>query len=1061
MTAGPQEDVSTNPRRAELGDRAAIMAHLGFPSVELPTIDRVREKGHPFSRLPDKVITLLRTQPKAVIKRMSRDLNLRKLEPELKVALALHIAQSKPSVVAEHIARLHLPEARDRFEIAVACLVSGLGTGLIKNLNGFGLPEELRFEIAKLCALRNPGQTANEFRHFQLTRESDRREVLRLCLGMHPETVVKHIRNFAILDPRVVAEVGYAWERYQHRVAQPESSPSLQLENVARNIAQFEVESDEFRKMAAQRLSKVAPAEVVRGISGFGLPDPVAVEIVIECLRGSERPIIDELGEIILEHPESFEPILLAALDKDAAAFLEKFPRLDRFYPEPPTNAVHPWSSVDERADSLFRVLCHAASKAPAAVLKHESTLAPLTEDQRLTLFGAIAEGNFWLATYSIERFCFGPSARQQAVTGLVQRNVGQAIQHRIVGTDLGCRSPEERRELLRGALCLGKFDNAQQIARLCCAPAGEYCSKEQLGEAFDECLREVHPTPKSDESGSGHSAKEQENLEVGRLIRKTRALPSDALLGSIRLFDGEGRDFCRVLLLTYGDTFGAAIIKGLAEIAPRGQLPVAIEKKGYAIPHEIRGALGALLQTGFRGVSGTVLQEYLSLHSRSPHQALAWIKELQRGATLLLVGEDAAPEVMKQPYFAECVAAAYRPVGMPLAEVRRLLNSGVAVSYQRHLDPFIFPREGYELVIGSRSELTLTPNSKLDEARLSATSQILIEALKSAEGGEAETRKPFSMAKQVVLSLHGDFARVRKGELMRELVRGSADPRPAALGHKVAAILNRVRGVGEQHELAALLTELFGVVTNDMVEIVGPRVAPEIEHNSKVEGAMRRLLGMDSDRAVGVRQRNLATKAALLRIFDEERAMLKREMKKFATKSGGDRRELKVFLSKAAHAFFGRAGAGLCTARDSWSWANPNYLQMAIVDPGVARIVGNIQLHLFHSSQMGPAVLARVNPVQELVQATDPRVLVRGIAEVVDTFARANGRTAYFPEQDGHISLTNRHELVPVLKRYFGKQETVSVRVSHYHTVLTAYPLAGLDQGAEKLPAAVGTASA
>lgn len=168
---------------------------------------------------------------------------------------------------------------------------------------------------------------------------------------------------------------------------------------------------------------------------------------------------------------------------------------------------------------------------------------------------------------------------------------------------------------------------------------------------------------------------------------------------------------------------------------------------------------------------------------------------------------------------------------------------------------------------------------------------------------------------------------------------------------------------------------------------------------------------------------------------------LIKREAKKFTQHFGDLRQRYVMYLSKSKSAYFGRAGAGLCTAEESWSWNSPTFLQMMLVDTQRSRIVGNVQLHLFTATDRTPSILARLNPTSSFLNEVEKQKLADEMLRVVRQFAADNSLRPYLPLPTSWHELTNRDPFIPPLRRHFiGPAEPVKAQITAYRNVSEAY---------------------
>jgi hypothetical protein len=245
--------------------------------------------------------------------------------------------------------------------------------------------------------------------------------------------------------------------------------------------------------------------------------------------------------------------------------------------------------------------------------------------------------------------------------------------------------------------------------------------------------------------------------------------------------------------------------------------------------------------------------------------------------------------------------------------------------------------------------------------------------------------------------------------------------------------------------ECIAQMKEFFEVIHADMLDAAlrGYFEGGKLPLREQFKARVKNILRMPADQEISVAQIREVVRAEIEKVWRPERALLNRESRKFTHQVGAVFADYRMYLAKSRASFFGRAGAGLCTADDTWSWNQKDFLQMIMVDDRKGRIVGNIQLHIFEAPDEKRAVLARLNPTTKFLLGVNGKTLAREMLRCVEEFADANNLVPYLPHDGDHLHLlTNRESFAPLLKARYGRELKLSVKISSWLTVHSVYPL-------------------
>lgn len=521
--------------------------------------------------------------------------------------------------------------------------------------------------------------------------------------------------------------------------------------------------------------------------------------------------------------------------------------------------------------------------------------------------------------------------------------------------------------------------------------------------------------------------ARERESLELFMKIRKASCIPTDTIQRTLDHFGIDDLPFLLGVLEQSGSTAGEGIFSVLLQSHPTDfDVPLTEQK----IVHEC-------IALGFRGLSPRLLKRLVPVFERSPVEGKSSIRTYQEAASRVLTGKPVPAELESSPLYPGLVTAAFRPVGMTESIVADLLRT--VSDHSQHLARFTFAPDGYPMNLGSVAAVSLRPGQafNVDDIRR------IVAALHQ----DVSQEKRLTPAAMVRRLLQGAFDRLDHAALWQLYSEYSKDPRVSAITKRIGepqALKNDPPAMAKR---LSYLAEAYGVIASDAAVAVAElalhaETAAELQYrfDRKGQEQVRKILRLSAESAVAVNELRLALEVQIAKIFRNEQALINRESKKLTQhiRELGDR--YTMYLSKSKPAYFGRAGAGLCTSQENWSWNNPNFLQMIMVDRVKNIIVGNIQLHLFKNRNGEASILARINPTSTFLAATDHKTLAAEMTRVVREFAAQNGLQPYLPEQTRWHELTNRDGFSPALKRYYGEGENTSVQLTAYHSIGRVY---------------------
>lgn len=519
----------------------------------------------------------------------------------------------------------------------------------------------------------------------------------------------------------------------------------------------------------------------------------------------------------------------------------------------------------------------------------------------------------------------------------------------------------------------------------------------------------------------------EASNVALYRRIRRANCIPTDLIQRTLDHFGPDDFPF----ILDIFEQGGSTIAEMTCELLLQAyETEVDISSLDQTI-------IRCCLALGFRGLSSRLLRELRPVFQESIFEGRATLKSYGALSAKVLNGEPIDPALERSPLYPGLVVNAFRPVGMTEGSVAQLLP-GIR-DQSEHLAPYTFPATGYALNLATVKRVEFLPDQEANHD-LYRHLQLIV----SEPAPDTRPLRPQGMIKRL---LQGGFDQLDPQAVWKLFREQLDDPRLATLER---TLRSRDLEQAKPGDLATFLNqsrEALSVVSYDAInEIARRSVADEtpgverLQLSGKVVQHVRRLLRLPESHIIGPDDFRVAIAMQAEKMFVRELQEIQRESKKFTHELGDLEDRYVMYLSKSKPAYFGRAGAGLCTAGDTWSWNSPTFLQMMMVDRKRNLIIGNIQLHLFQSKDGAPAVLARVNPTSSFLEKANKGVLAQEMLRVVRDFAHANGLTPYLPDQTGWHQLTNRDSFAPYLRKHYGKREEANIRITGSHYVNTIF---------------------
>mgnify|MGYP005725511227 CR=1 FL=1 len=478
--------------------------------------------------------------------------------------------------------------------------------------------------------------------------------------------------------------------------------------------------------------------------------------------------------------------------------------------------------------------------------------------------------------------------------------------------------------------------------------------------------------------------------------------------------FEPESRGFLLQLVASHGEGFGSTICDGLRSIyADTTSLTVADQSK-----------IKAFLETGFRGFSDSSFLRFCEAYERSPHEARELGQNWRAISDSILAGGEIAPDLRNDPMYIDLVYAAYIPIGMSLHQVQELLSN--VSGLQHHCDRWQHPAEGYQIEVGLRGELHLHMGEQFDVPALQTVRDT---TLYTADAAVDQAQLATSIAKAL---LRGSLTHQEKLQIFgffKEHSSSSALRTACRFIESNALPRNPLPKTVD--EIVPYFNKLLSLDLLDVSKEFPPRIITEVKLFGKLARRVRAMRGLKNDAKIKPTDLEQAILSMLFRSFEPERRILKRERQKIVTVGGAAPKQLRAFLTKAKHAYLGRAAAALCTATENRSWQSSDFLQIVFIDPEARRVAGNIQLHLFIDQQNRPAVLARLNPTLALSSQVDRKELAHAMLTTVAGFAADNRLVPFLPTQTSFHELCNDDDFASVLQHYYGQEQQCHVRLT------------------------------
>jgi hypothetical protein len=637
-----------------------------------------------------------------------------------------------------------------------------------------------------------------------------------------------------------------------------------------------------------------------------------------------------------------------------------------------------------EDAEARFELAIQAATLGSAEVARNLASFR-LTAEQRGEVIQRVLETNAAGALPNMSAAIF------PLPTDALQKTFSAAIEH-------------------------GKWSNAMKLCELQRTGNTSIADRSVIKSDFQRLFT----------LGKQNGGISEESSAVLEKVLAIGCAPSDSLGHSLKYFGPANQEFLLEILRGNGESFGGSVLNELERIFPP-ETPLDARD---------RDSIRNFLSHGFRGFSPSTYHAFRERWESSPAKAASLMKEWKDLTQEILDGRPTRPESASNPLFAELVYAAYRPTGFNLSHARLILGSQRDQS--AHCADFKAPTNGYRISVREISARAVKSGSELHLDQLRSHADRAIAPLPEGEFTEVHLRK------LGILALQGNFKSLRESReaLLQYLVSSGGEGRANVLVSELRELRDRGFGPAEAFDAIPRLIELQGVVFKDLLaeRLTNLVKSGDLRPGAKLQAQVRTILKISPDRDIKDSDTLEALTVQFSKLFSEDLRFLKAERQKIALTLGDRGQEFDIILTKSLPSFFGRAGAGLCTAQDIWSWTSKTFLQMTMVDREARRIVGNIQLHLFTDPAGKEAIIARLNPVESLLSKVDSRALAKEMIGAVRQFSDDNGLTLYLPENTSSHLLTNRGGFVAPLQAYYGEAIQCAVKLTSAYTCVKAY---------------------
>ncbi|MCB0328265.1 MAG: hypothetical protein KDD70_01340 [Bdellovibrionales bacterium] len=922
----------------------------------------------------------------------------------------------------QHAAKFELTDAEVQTEFANIAVKTNPHR-LAESLNGLGVTDQhLLFEAVNAAVEKNAARAAREFSTYGLTDpelckaifgsiaeknlwaaiehadafplpdDDIQRGLVERGIRSNPIRVVQHIPGLQLKDGATIAKLAEAVVRKDLEVA-------LALLPQAGILTE-----DQLIEMVA-KAAKRDYRKTLQSLQGLQEVDTGTLDRLLLVSKAQNSPMraLEELAEAQVDHPRTVALVYREAIKKNQAKATRQLLKIEGL-------------SLETRKAALIELAEKTITEAAA---KHEEFGITANAD-KYDVIKVATRGDKWKAINAVHNFKIA-DPEIQAEVSLEALVDDAALTVKRVPTVLNMLSeqPELRTLAFRRALEENRVESAYTISESSGPKIERERTRKEKLELFDAELSAL----KARVEEESPIAKQVKLLEG---IRKANCAPQQTLADAFAQFDDEGDTFLFSLLNEAGETFGGTIVS---------ELPSIYRGKSH-IPVEDYPVIKLFIEKGFRGFNAGTFAEVQEAYRHSPIRASRLLDQWKDVSAAILSGGTIPEAISKSGDFASFVYAAYRPVGMSENEVRTTLRE--VEDHTDHLAAYNYRKKGYELKLSEVSDIRVRKGAELEIAEIKDMAEMVITAAQSKPPEESEFQRMLVRAGQ------GAANQIDVALFVSYLAHNDPDGRIQEIASELTRLTAGPTTDKKAFEMVSNLHELFSSVVTEVGDLLAEEQIEggRLEFGGKIVRRIAQELRKANPEELEARDIRLFVSSKLGQTTASQFSFVKKEMKKFVGDTSKASKGIRGYLAKNPASFFGRAGAGLCSATDFVSWNRKHYLQMNLVDTDNNRVVGNIQLHIFKDQNGKRAVLARPNPTAKFMQTVDTNVLAREIVKIVWEFADENDLVPYMPDPGLNVLLSNRSELIPALKTFFGK--AVSNSVTCYREVRSGkqYPL-------------------
>jgi hypothetical protein len=776
-------------------------------------------------------------------------------------------------------------------------------------------------------------------------------------------------------------------------------------ENTAEFIRQLpilSVESMQLRKRLFEVCAERRIWYTFEHVREFGLNEVDLENQVKKAFATNPLMAIKALKRLIQGNSELVKAGFRAAIKVNASQSLELFRRYD----------------LDEGQKVLL--LQQALRRNPSLITRNKTSISNMLSVSKMPeVIASAARGNIKRTTELFSKNGYSLNTKPQFIRAAALEDLDMALKTSSKSELIELSDPNFLKQIAADGIVKGRWSSALRACRELAKNSSELIQEH---DSISDVLKMLDLTIEQLGVRTDLSTGEKDNISLIKKIRQANCIPTNMVQG---VFDHFGDDDFLFLISVFeqaGSSVAEGIFETLLNVYP---FETDISKLDQVIIEDC-------IKLRFRGLSEEMLRKLRPIYERSPIKGKKVIQDFQLLTSKVFDGSPITGDMVEPELFPSLVHAAYRPVGMTTSEVKMHIRNIEDKSH--HISGFAYPREGYSVSLSKGGTVELKAGMQLDHGLAERIASIIVE-----NNSIEHPLLPQLLMKRL---LEGAFDQIDQRSAWNSIKSFSADPRIAAFTAKVTRGIRPEALLRERLFCLSNSRELLSVVARDaFMEVASLNLAGEesqrFQLTTKMTAAVRRVLRMSPDNEVGKEELLTALEVQFDKLFRPIQMQIIKEARKFnQTFEQIAQDRYKLFVSKNIASYFGRAGAGLCTALENWSWNNQNFLQMVMVDSEKLQVVGNIQLHLFQNKQGQPAILARLNPTSVFLNSVSFSVLAREMLRVVQQFADDNKLVPYIPVQTGWHELTNRDPFAPALEAYGGDLESSSIQITGTYTV-------------------------